>query len=148
MEQLVLANGAGVSVETIKRLEKMSGELSETRVATIKAIQAALEAAGVEFTNGGQPGVRMKAVNEMPRLFRRDDVPEKKWVAFAFDYQGRRDTGFIAYDVLNLAEAKTPLEAFDQNREQILKLAAKAVDREEFEFDPLRRVIIRDLTGK
>jgi hypothetical protein len=34
-----------------------SGELRER---TVDAIRAALEAAGVEFTNGEQPGVRMR----------------------------------------------------------------------------------------
>ena len=37
------------------------GPLSETPVATVNAIQGALEKAGVEFTNGNQPGVRRKS---------------------------------------------------------------------------------------
>jgi hypothetical protein len=59
MDQTALAAASGVSVETIKRLEGMKGQLSETRVATINAISATLEAAGVEFTNGDQPGVKL-----------------------------------------------------------------------------------------
>lgn len=41
-------------------------ELSEgvSRPATIAAIRAALEAAGVEFTNGDQPGVRLRRKDE------------------------------------------------------------------------------------
>jgi transcriptional regulator with XRE-family HTH domain len=64
MDQSALAVASGVSVETIKRLEGMKGELSETRVATINAIQAALEKAGVTFIaeNGGGPGVRLKKI--------------------------------------------------------------------------------------
>jgi hypothetical protein len=38
----------------------MEGTLSETRVATVNAIQGALEKAGVEFTNRDQPGVRLR----------------------------------------------------------------------------------------
>ena len=60
MDQSALAAASGVSVETIKRLERMEGPLSETRVATVNAIQGALEKAGVEFTNSDQPGVRLR----------------------------------------------------------------------------------------
>lgn len=51
-----LAELAKVSPDTIARLER--GELLRER--TVDAIQAALESAGVEFTNGEQPGVRMR----------------------------------------------------------------------------------------
>jgi transcriptional regulator with XRE-family HTH domain len=59
IEQADLAQRAGVSVDTIKRLERTPGPLS-ANVATVEAVQRALEAAGVEFTNGGQPGVRLR----------------------------------------------------------------------------------------
>ncbi len=53
-----LASSAGVAQATISRLER--GE--ELRPATIAAIRAALEGAGVEFIaeNGGGAGVRLK----------------------------------------------------------------------------------------
>lgn len=53
-----LAKAAGVSPDTIARLER--GE--ELRASTIAAIRAALEAEGVEFIaeNGGGPGVRLR----------------------------------------------------------------------------------------
>jgi transcriptional regulator with XRE-family HTH domain len=51
-----LAQLAKVSPDTIARLER--GEALRDR--TLTDIRAALEAAGVEFTNGEQPGVRMK----------------------------------------------------------------------------------------
>ncbi|MCK0207531.1 helix-turn-helix domain-containing protein [Starkeya koreensis] len=53
-----LAKHAGVSIDTITRLEK--GEVLLPR--TIEAIQAALESAGVLFVdeNGEGPGVRLK----------------------------------------------------------------------------------------
>lgn len=52
-----LAKEAGVSVDTVSRLER--GEELQPR--TLAAIQAALEAAGVEFIpeNGGGAGVRL-----------------------------------------------------------------------------------------
>jgi transcriptional regulator with XRE-family HTH domain len=55
-----LAEAAGVSVETIKRLERLQGEVTATRVATIDAIEKALVKAGVEFTNGDEPGVKLR----------------------------------------------------------------------------------------
>jgi transcriptional regulator with XRE-family HTH domain len=51
-----LAELAKVSPDTIARLER--GE--ELRERTVDAIRSALEAAGVEFTNGDQPGVRLR----------------------------------------------------------------------------------------
>jgi len=51
-----LAAAARVSPDTVARLER--GESLRER--TVDAIRAALEAAGVEFTNGEQPGVRLR----------------------------------------------------------------------------------------
>ncbi len=59
-EQKNLAAAAGVSVETIKRLEKKPGRVS-AYVQTVDAIREALETAGVEFLNGDAPGVRLHA---------------------------------------------------------------------------------------
>lgn len=53
-----LAAAAGVSADTVARLER--GET--LKASTVAAIRAALEAAGVEFIaeNGGGPGVRLR----------------------------------------------------------------------------------------
>ncbi len=61
MDQASLAESAGVSVETIKRLEAQDGPLLSGRIATLSAIEKALTKAGVEFTNGDEPGVKLKA---------------------------------------------------------------------------------------
>jgi predicted transcriptional regulator len=58
IEQSELALASKVSVETIKRLERTVGPVS-ANIATVNSVVQALEAAGVEFTNGEQPGVRM-----------------------------------------------------------------------------------------
>jgi transcriptional regulator with XRE-family HTH domain len=50
-----LAAAAKVSVDTVARFER-GVELKER---TVDALQRALETAGVEFTNGDQPGVRL-----------------------------------------------------------------------------------------
>ena len=62
-DQATLAKAASVSVETIKRLERIDGPLLATKMATIEALRRALEDAGVEFipAHGGGPGVRLKA---------------------------------------------------------------------------------------
>ena len=56
-----LANKAGISVPTIKRLEAAKGDIGG-RAETGAALMVALEKAGVEFIpeNGGGAGVRMK----------------------------------------------------------------------------------------
>lgn len=51
-----VATMANVSTNTLARLE--NGEELKSR--TLEAIRTALEKAGVEFTNGDQPGVRMR----------------------------------------------------------------------------------------
>jgi transcriptional regulator with XRE-family HTH domain len=59
-----LAVAAGVSTNTVARLER--GE--ELKQRTVDAIQAALEAAGVEFIpeNGGGAGVRLRKGRPSP----------------------------------------------------------------------------------
>jgi transcriptional regulator with XRE-family HTH domain len=54
-----LAEASGVSAPTIKRLEPGEGSLP-TRVETMEKLRRALEAAGVEFTNGDVPGVKLR----------------------------------------------------------------------------------------
>ena len=52
-----LAKRSGVTKRTILRFEDGSPSV---RPATISAIRSALEAAGVTFTNGDEPGVKLK----------------------------------------------------------------------------------------
>jgi predicted transcriptional regulator len=61
MSQVDLAEASGISLPTIKRLESQEGDIGG-RPATVAAIRAALEAAGVDFIaeNGGGAGVRLR----------------------------------------------------------------------------------------
>ena len=61
LSQADLAKAADVSLETIKRLETMDGQL-KVRLDTLTRIKKALEKAGVEFIdeNGGGAGVRLR----------------------------------------------------------------------------------------
>lgn len=51
-----LADKAGVTANTISRIENGA----DAKGSTLAAIRQALEAAGVEFTNGERPGVRLR----------------------------------------------------------------------------------------
>jgi transcriptional regulator with XRE-family HTH domain len=58
LSQADVAGRACLSVPTVKRAEAESGvQVSDAARA---AIRAALEADGVEFTNGDRPGVRLR----------------------------------------------------------------------------------------
>lgn len=59
MEQVDLAKSAGVSLETVKRLEKMRGPV-EANIRTVAAIAEAFYRSGVSFdlTRGAGPGLR------------------------------------------------------------------------------------------
>src|SRR5438132_2609012 len=50
-----LAEKAGVTANTVTRIENGA----DAKQSTMDRLQSALEAAGVEFTNGDQPGVRL-----------------------------------------------------------------------------------------
>jgi transcriptional regulator with XRE-family HTH domain len=58
LSQSDIAEATGLSLPTIRRAES-EREVSVSGEA-VAAIRAALEAAGVEFTNGEQPGVRLR----------------------------------------------------------------------------------------
>jgi transcriptional regulator with XRE-family HTH domain len=57
LTQADLAAKAGISKTALIAIETGT---SDPKASTLSAIQKALEAAGVEFTNGEQPGVRLK----------------------------------------------------------------------------------------
>jgi len=56
-----LAARANISATTVTRFEN---GLSEPNKLTLLAMQRALEDGGVEFTNGDQPGVRLKGAKK------------------------------------------------------------------------------------
>ncbi len=59
-----LARAAGISVETVKRLERTPGPIS-AYIGTVDAITKAIEARGVEFTENEEGrGVRLRRGKE------------------------------------------------------------------------------------
>jgi hypothetical protein len=68
-EQRHLSEASSVSLPTIKRLESKPGILAAHH-STVAALKRALETAGVEFTNGTSPGVRLRRAPKTPRPYR------------------------------------------------------------------------------
>jgi transcriptional regulator with XRE-family HTH domain len=60
LDQAALADLSGVSINTIRNMEAAGASLVGGRASTRDQVQAALEKLGVEFTNGGEPGVRLR----------------------------------------------------------------------------------------
>lgn len=59
LSQAEVAAKANISVPTLKRMEASEGPASGL-ANNVAAVMRALEEAGVEFLNHGQPGVRLK----------------------------------------------------------------------------------------
>jgi transcriptional regulator with XRE-family HTH domain len=77
LDQQELSNRSGVSIPTIKRMEAGDG-LVRGNYENVAAVVGALEAAGVEFINGDQPGVRLKATASSEKTDGvRNSTPEK-----------------------------------------------------------------------
>jgi transcriptional regulator with XRE-family HTH domain len=130
---------ARVSKKTIADFER---DQRSQQSRTIEAIEVALTAHGIIFIpqNGEGEGVRKRS--SMPRLFRREDVGHREWVAFIFEYKQNRITGFIRYQALSsiaLAGIE-PLAAFDRNVARILMCAAEKFDNND--LIPEGRVLI------
>jgi transcriptional regulator with XRE-family HTH domain len=60
LDQATLAAKAGVNVNTIRNMEASGSSPIAGRAVNVQTVQRALERAGIEFTNGGQPGVKLR----------------------------------------------------------------------------------------
>ena len=58
LTQAELAARAGISTTGLNNIERGA---SDPKASTLSAIQRVLEEAGVEFTNGNEPGVKLKS---------------------------------------------------------------------------------------
>jgi hypothetical protein len=59
VDQAWVANAANVAINTIRNMESRGTEPITSGAVTVRNVQLVLESAGVEFMNGGQPGVRL-----------------------------------------------------------------------------------------
>ena len=73
-DQSQLAKAADVSTETIKRIERLDGSLASTKAGTLQAIEQAFREAGVAFTNGGQPGVKIVSPGAASKTIPTEDL--------------------------------------------------------------------------
>ena len=60
MRQKELADRAGIAVPTLRRMEDDNIGPERSTAGAVQRVQECLEAAGVEFTNGDAPGVRLR----------------------------------------------------------------------------------------
>jgi transcriptional regulator with XRE-family HTH domain len=136
MEQVQLAEKAGVSANTIRNMEAFGDDRVKVRTDTLDAVTDALKRSGVVFLEAGQsseggPGVRLDYLP--PLLFRRDDQSHRRWISFAYEYKGKRETGFVHYDALERepTNEEQAHASFDASKRNILRLGAIRIDRGE-----------------
>jgi transcriptional regulator with XRE-family HTH domain len=111
-----LADRANISVPTLRRMEASAGGAAGLPN-NVAAVRTALEAAGVEFTNGGQPGVRMKLHPSVEVLDQkiaevRERMPTVDHAAQPSPEKGMR--------LLQRAKAKNELVKLKNRRKQIV----------------------------
>jgi transcriptional regulator with XRE-family HTH domain len=59
VDQQQVADSAGVNVNTIRNMEARGAEPITSSAVTVRNVQVALEALGIEFLNHARPGVRL-----------------------------------------------------------------------------------------
>jgi transcriptional regulator with XRE-family HTH domain len=82
VDQQTLADVAGVHVNTIRKMESKGIAEITSAADLVRRVQRAMEQLGVEFTNDGQPGVRLAAVVHEPVVRKKEAArlgpPKKK----------------------------------------------------------------------
>jgi len=118
-----LAAKSGVGLATIRRAELIDGKTKMTGP-NESAVRAALEAAGIEFTNGGQPGVRVNSSWMLHQVTDRAGLEEQL---------KDLDKAKVGWTV-----RKTPkgLECLDQSGRIIGTVAAPTANNPSPVFDP------------
>jgi transcriptional regulator with XRE-family HTH domain len=66
VDQQQVADAAKINVNTIRNMEARRNEPITSSAVTVRNVQLVLEAWGVEFTNHGGPGVRMRDPSAVP----------------------------------------------------------------------------------
>jgi transcriptional regulator with XRE-family HTH domain len=64
VDQQQVADSAGVNVNTIRNMEARRAEPITSSAVTVRNVQVALEALGIEFLNHARPGVRLSIPSE------------------------------------------------------------------------------------
>jgi hypothetical protein len=66
VDQQQVADAAKINVNTIRNMEARGNQPITSSAVTVRNVQLVLEAWGVEFTNHGGPGVRMRDPSAVP----------------------------------------------------------------------------------
>jgi transcriptional regulator with XRE-family HTH domain len=127
-----LAEASGVSLPTIRRLEAADGLLGG-REDTGEKILAALKAAGVEFTNGDQPGVRIKSYRLKDAGQNAFPPDDPRFIGFGAVEGERKITVLVEDLALQHIEPKISggadhMWAFEKHRSRIFRIAAQKYD--------------------
>jgi transcriptional regulator with XRE-family HTH domain len=67
VDQQQVADSAGLNVNTIRNMEARGAKPITSSAVTVRNVQLALEALGVEFLNHARPGVRLSIPSEQSR---------------------------------------------------------------------------------
>jgi hypothetical protein len=78
VDQHQIANSAKVNVNTIRNMEARGAKPITSSAVTIRRVQLALEALGIEFLNHTQPGVRLSIQSERVPERRVERKPRRK----------------------------------------------------------------------
>jgi|SRR5258706_443679 transcriptional regulator with XRE-family HTH domain len=68
VDQRQVADAAKINVNTIRNMEARGVEPITSSAVTVRNVQMALEAWGIEFLDHGQPGVRLREPGAVPAV--------------------------------------------------------------------------------
>jgi transcriptional regulator with XRE-family HTH domain len=141
-----LAEAAKIGRATIADFE--SGK-RDPYVRTIDELRAALEAAGVEFTNGDQPGVRMKKTKSEKLLNEHERAAAARtlaheWTAYCKEHNSMAFASAIG-DVIRIKFRRVGgMEVFNSFTVRVLDRGFE-VDGKTVEKDTMERVVFAEL---
>lgn len=128
-----LAKQAGISLGTLNNIER--GIQTDPKLSTMRAIQTALEAAGVEFTDersggiGVRFGLHAKAAESQTALIIDDnDADRLLYTTWLSSQQGKR------YRIIEASNAKEGYESFLQHRPDLILLDFMMYGKDGFEL--------------
>jgi hypothetical protein len=117
-EQKDLAAATKISLPTIKRLETIRGDLP-AQARTIEAFRLAFEKAGVEFTDGDQPGVKLiTSAKGAEEISRQIDTLEDKISSMPTPTEPSPEAGM---NTMRKAVAKNELTKLKNRRTRITR---------------------------
>jgi hypothetical protein len=154
LDQVTLAARARISIATLRRMEA-SGETVSGHINNVDAVRRALEAAGVEFTNGDQPGVRLRKTMSEKLLDEREraeaaETLAREWTAYCKEHNSMAfasangDLILIQFqkvgsgEVLNLLTVRILDRGFELDGKIVDKDAMERVVFAELESHPYR----------